>query len=236
MSSTNAGDTGHERSADDFYETPSWCVEAILPHLHCESSDIIDPCAGEGAILRAVDAWCRRADDAGRDMKYESLSGIELDDGRAATARAAGLYVTTGDCLADPWSADLVITNPPFSHAMEMVQRSMTIVAPRCGEVAMLLRLNWLASAKRAAFHREHPADVYILPTRPSFCASITCRRKDEGCGWHVTIGLRTARPIKCPHCGNTKLQVTTTDSIEYCWMVWSYGCGGGRWSILDIP
>jgi hypothetical protein len=59
----------------------------------------------------------------------------------------------------------VVITNPPYNQALEFVETSM-----RWGRiVVMLLRLNWIASAKRHAFVRDHPPDVYVLPNRPSF-------------------------------------------------------------------
>jgi hypothetical protein len=33
----------------------------------------------------------------------------------------------------------------------------------------MLLRLNFLGGAKRTAFLRARPPDIYVLPNRPSF-------------------------------------------------------------------
>lgn len=51
MSSTNRG---AKRVKNDFYETPSWCVEAIAPHLP-KYLTVLDPCAGQGAILRAFE-------------------------------------------------------------------------------------------------------------------------------------------------------------------------------------
>ena len=56
---------------------------------------------------------------------------------------------------------ELVVMNPPFKLAMAFVQRALVEVLPRglgrAGTVAALLRLNWLASLGRAAFHRRHP-------------------------------------------------------------------------------
>lgn len=228
MSSTNAGDTGHERQADDFYETEAWVTRAILPYLPGDR-EYMDPCAGEGAILDAIVGY--RGTQAVR-------WGIELDANRARLARAKGHSVDTGDCLSTQrWDCGIggtVITNPPFSHAMEMVQRAIHEVHPT-GVVAMLLRLNWLASAARAPFHRVNPADLYILPKRPSFCASITCDKRHSGCGWHVTQEVSAPRPRQCPKCERGSLKVTTSDSIEYAWFVWGAG-RGGRWQILAVP
>lgn len=148
MSATGRSDV---RRADDFYSTPEWCVDALAKVLDFGPS-CLDPCAGTGAIMRAVEKYGARA------------MGIELDHGRAALAHAQ-----PGDALSDaPWPhTHTVVTNPPYSLAMNFVLRALRQEPP--GGVAMLLRLNWLASRKRAEFHRLCPSDVYILPRRPSF-------------------------------------------------------------------
>ena len=84
---------------------------------------------------------------------------------------AAKCQATHADFLELPAPAkpyDLVITNPPFQLAMEFVQHAMRFIQP-AGAVAMLLRLNWLASLKRADFLRRFCPDVHVLPRRPSF-------------------------------------------------------------------
>lgn len=37
----------------EYFATPDWCVRAILPHLPIGGS-VLEPCAGEGAIVRAL--------------------------------------------------------------------------------------------------------------------------------------------------------------------------------------
>jgi hypothetical protein len=166
MSSTNRG---AQREPDDFYETPAWATRAILPHLpwHSPSSTVVlDPFAGRGAILDVVHRTQRA-----------NLYGIELDPGRAeACARLA--EVMTGDAFAPQgWAPALsfspitqwtIITNPPYSRAQEAVERGLVEIGAE-GTMAMLLRLPWLASQKRAPLHRAHPADLFVLPRRPSF-------------------------------------------------------------------
>lgn len=148
-----ASETGHVRHADDFYSTPAWCTRAILPWLKL-SERMLDPCAGSGAILRvASEFWGSRC------------FGIEIDPQRAIDSGSS-----CADAL-DPktfWGECTVVTNPPYALAMQFVLRAL-LNAHGAHEVAMLLRLNWLASQKRADFHRAHQADVYVLPKRPSF-------------------------------------------------------------------
>lgn len=210
-------ETGHVRHADDFYETPAWCTRAILKHLPVGNA--LDPCCGRGAIL---------------DVCHETgrgTWGIELDAQRADMSRVAGHMVETADALVAAWSlGDVLVTNPPYALAMAFVEKSLE--RPN-RHSAFLLRLNWLESQERAAFHRAHPSDVYVMSRRPSFCASISCNQRKGGCGWHVTQPVDDARPLRCPDCSG-KLTVTTSDSTAYAWFVWGPG-RGNRWHILDV-
>jgi hypothetical protein len=61
---------------------------------------------------------------------------------------------------------NVIITNPPYSVAMPMIEHSLEFGARF---VVMLLRLNFLASESRAPFMRQYSPDVYVLPNRPSF-------------------------------------------------------------------
>lgn len=161
MSAAGRNLAGNERRPDDFYATPAWCTRLILPELRLVSCPIVlDPCAGEGAILNIVEKDLF-------DLDY--TAGIEIDPARAAISCAQcadALTVEWRDSNAD--RPDLVITNPPYKLALEFIAKALGEVAPG-GEVAMLLRLNFLGSQKRAGFLRANPPDVYILPKRPSF-------------------------------------------------------------------
>lgn len=166
MSATNRGTV---RAPDDYYSTPPWCVEALLtlPGLraYLARSYVIDPCAGDGAILASLTGVAL------------TRGGVELSAERAAlSGRVARTIV--GDFLsaevttriARPEWQTAIITNPPYSLAMEFVCASLTF--PACSLVAMLLRVNWLAGRKRAAFHKRTPAAVRVLSRRPSFAGN----------------------------------------------------------------
>ena len=166
MSSTNRSDA---RRKDDFYSTPAWVTRAILPHLP-KRGDVLDPCAGDGSLLEVLGA---ASDD---------VRGIEIDEGRSLACRSKIIRCVTGDALAMSWSSPaLIITNPPFSLAMEFVVKSLVTALPYGGTVAMLMRINWLASQERAAFHKAYPSDVYVLPRRPSFTGDGKCDSTDYG-------------------------------------------------------
>jgi len=138
----------------DFYETPPWCVRAILPHLPA-AAKILDAGCGTGAILREiVKAWPDR-----------EICGIEKEPGRCRVAEDAALPALLGDFLLCTDRFDLIVSNPPYSHALQFVQKAQDLAPVVC----MLLRLPWLASMKRAQWHRDNPSHVFVLPRRPSF-------------------------------------------------------------------
>lgn len=156
MSATNRGAVRHEL---DFYETPSWCTEALLFQLSGNWSKCVDLGCGTGSIGRQL-------------VGLMDVVGYEIDPGRAAVARSHGLDVREIDLLTmtcgGQYKDQLVIMNPPYEHALAFVYIAQMLVQ-KGGTVCALLRLNWLASKTRAQFHKDHPSDVLVLPRRPSF-------------------------------------------------------------------
>lgn len=191
MSATNrseAAGTGHVRHPDDFYRTPAWCTRAILPYV-CrfglcwptggEGDVIVDPCCGDGAILDVIaDTWPKA-----------TRLGVEIDGDRCIASHDRGHRVSKRDALSvGPWhhtKPRLVITNPPYSLAEDFVRRALDEVAEG-GVVAMLLRLPFLASMKRAAWLRSATPSVHVLPKRPSFTGKGT---DSTDYGWFVWDG-----------------------------------------------
>ena len=159
--------TGHERDSRDFYGTPDWATRAILPHLSALGCDlVVDPCCGAGAILDVV----------GKEWPDVACVGLELDDVLAAEARTRGHQVHRRDALDAPswgkwarWKHPLVLTNPPYKLAIDFVQRAIDEMFDAGGAIVMLLRLNWLASQKRAKWMRQFTPSVHVLPRRPPF-------------------------------------------------------------------
>lgn len=151
------------RRLNDFYETPTWCIEALLKVIPKGRFDFaLDPCCGTGNILDALKKW---------DPNLV-LQGFEIDPSKSYIANKKHT-VTTRDALdAGCWGrlTELVITNPPYKSAMQFVEKSIRNTHTTC----MLLPLNFLGSQKRAKFHRENPSDIYILPKRPSFTGTGT--------------------------------------------------------------
>lgn len=81
-----------------------------------------------------------------------------------------GVTLVYQDFLKLDWKSpmpDVLITNPPFSLAIEFIEHSMRLFPG--AYLAFLLRLNFLGAQARSAFWRRHAPDVYVMPKRPSF-------------------------------------------------------------------
>lgn len=154
MSSTNRGGA---RIDHDFYATPAWCVHRLLEVCPLPGGHWLEPAAGEGAIVEAIN-------EVRHDVKWwanEPHQALVLKGRDCATVTDLDFRAIT---LAHTW--DVIATNPPFALAQEFVEHALSL-RPRF--VVMLLRLNFLGGSARGAWLRDNTPDVYVLPNRPSF-------------------------------------------------------------------
>jgi hypothetical protein len=165
VSSTNRGG---KRSESDNYPTPPYCVhrflEDDLAKTFLPSGNWLEPGAGDGSIIRA-------ANHIRTDVVWTALElREECREDLTAAVGPRGL-VLIEDYLDPPSATGLrsnysvALGNPPYRLAGEFIERSLQISEV----VALLLRVNFLASAKRNTFMRSNVPDVYVLPNRPSF-------------------------------------------------------------------
>lgn len=221
---------GAESVESDFYATPRWATAAILKALQNMAADwsprlILEPTAGKGAIVSVLREWFPNAE----------IHACELDRGRASQLLEAGAdRVWVGDFAdydAKGCKYDLILTNPPFTIATNIIELCEPHLTPG-GLNVHLLRQAILASDKRVPFWRKHAAQQNILPRRPAFAASLKCGEKKK-CGWARIQELEAARPDVCLGCGR-KVACTTSDSADYAWFVFGQGVER-EWRILDI-
>ncbi len=236
---------GAESVESDFYATPKWATEAILRtmpgwlkrHSILDNRQgaisferkvrILEPCAGKGAIADVLRKWYPLAE----------IHAVELDRKRFELLESAGSCdrVWCGDFaewLGDGQPYDLILSNPPFTIAMSIIERTLPLIHPNGGRAVHLLRQAILASNERAPFWKRTPAQQNILPRRPSFAASLKCGEKKK-CGWTRIQELAAARPDVCIGCGG-KVACTTSDSADYAWFVFGQEIER-EWRILDI-
>ena len=155
------------RHLSDFYVTPARTLEVLLDRVPVPPGAILDPCAGDGALLRVL----RTA------YPDRLLEAVEIrEEERRALVRIADL-VTIADVLTwEPSRAyGTIITNPPFSLAQPMIERIETFAARMATPpmIVLLLRLGFLASQKRRDWWQSRlPSALYVLSERPSFTAN----------------------------------------------------------------
>lgn len=168
MSSTR-GINSPARRPGEFYETPSWATRAILRLLqdHLAPQAILEPGAGSGAITRELRATWPQA----------RITALEIDPAHREELELITPCVKIGDffeLVPLKGAYHLVVMNPPYSGpkredlVMWWTKRAI-FHAGYHGAVAVLTRLNWLGSQKRAQWLREQIPFVGVLPKRPSF-------------------------------------------------------------------
>jgi predicted RNA methylase len=153
-----------ERRQNDHYVTPDWAIRRFLEFYTPSSPPpgrILDPCAAQGELLATTKEFFPDALYAACEINPAFADALN-----EATAGA----VVTGDFLQSldvlkRCNFDLIITNPPYALAGKFIKAALE-VAP---VVAMLLRINFLASQKRRDFLASIRPAVYVLPNRPSF-------------------------------------------------------------------
>lgn len=220
----------------DNYPTPAWCTKRILEALAPMPSDglrkplfgalCVEPCAGEGAISNVL-----------RDMG--ALSVLDYD---IRPVGKCAIWDATAPLPAGTQS-DLLITNPPFSLAADIIiaQRDTARVCAYLLRSSFKLEgvLNDGSSKQYGAkqvgtsysFRGDMP-DIYQLPERPSFIASDRCAGGDlqDGasgvihalpCDWAQKVPIDEAKPKVCPHCA-MNVKRSTSDASEYSWFVWT--------------
>ena len=241
------------RVTDDFYRTPDWCTDALAKIVHKHAIDglfgevpkiaVCDPCAGDGAIVHRL-----------YDLGFRDLSAVELVESRAAQIdRSKCGDVVTGDYLRlqshhlSP-AITVVATNPAFSIAQEVAERSFEIESSKL--LALLLRVNFLAGKKRKSFFKKHPCDVHVMAARPSFAVNISWQvsikvTADDGKTklikkegpfdneWSAIAACRVHELQNPKEVFKVQRKVTTGDSCEYAWFIWYEGCQQ-RWYRIE--
>jgi hypothetical protein len=150
-------------SFSEYFPTPGWCVHRFIERAtFLPKGTWFEPCAGNGDIIQGVG-------DIRKSPIYWHAN--ELRSECEPALRKLANQVVIGSFLDwkvepnAPRQYDVIITNPPFSLAMEVILKSLELADYVC----MLLRLNFLGSADRHSFFREMMPDVFVIPERPSF-------------------------------------------------------------------
>lgn len=169
---TLMGASSEHRSALDFYETPTVVTKAFLraSGWHPKTNVVWEPAAGNGAIADVIKDFFPGVTVVTSDIKQRDR-----------------MLTMEGDFLKHQWGEGSeylcvkdIITNPPFSHAQEFVEKALDLVT---GDIVMLLRLAFLETTqRRALFEEKHLREVWVSSRRIHFTSPyLTQREKETG-------------------------------------------------------
>ena len=153
--------SGYERIGQDFYATPSWVTEALLKHVTLRGP-VWEPCCGDGAMSGVIAAH-----------GHNVVSTDIMDRGFGTPG------VDFLACDSVPGGCRSIVTNPPYgdsgSHegqsrspvAMRgFLSHALSLTASVQGQLALLVRLQWIAGRNVADVMSAAPFSTVIVLTR----------------------------------------------------------------------
>lgn len=146
------GNPENGRVENDYYATNPKAVEMLLTNYTFDASTILEPCVGEGHIANAINNFF---------TNKREITGIDLvDRGYPNTIITDFLTYETNK----KWEG--IISNPPYSLAMEFIEKSMELLEDN-GQMAMFLKIQFLEGAKRKDFFEKYPPKyIYVFRNR----------------------------------------------------------------------
>lgn len=169
MSSTNRGAIRNEH---DFYETPDYSVYSMMEHVGMDllhhPGPWLEPCVGNGAIIKAIQKWYQENQVTVNGQDFTpTWDAVDIRKEAEYPHQTANFL----DWKPKHDHYSLIITNPPFLQAQEIIEKCLTLngyYPPPT--VIMLLRLNFLGAEKRSDFWQRRPIDILdALSERPDF-------------------------------------------------------------------
>lgn len=185
MSATNRGTV---RTQNDFYATPIDVVENMLSFINLDGVEkILEPSAGNGNILKAI-ANKTNAEITSLEIREEEYSSLkELSD-----------IVIIDDFINYEFDDkyDLIIGNPPYSNAIDFVEKSLSLLSEN-GRLIFLLRTAFLESKKRYEFWQNNSlSELLVLSKRPSFTGKGTDATSYSWFVWDKSTDIQKIKVI----------------------------------------
>lgn len=153
--------SGYERESRDFYATPPAVTEALLRHITLRGR-VWEPCCGDGAMSRVLEA-----------RGYDVLSTDLVDRGFGTTGvDFLKTSVVPGGCAS-------IVTNPPYGNTtsdreqsrsplamLNFVKHALALTDSVQGQLALLVRLQWIAGKRVADVLSAAPFSAVIVLTK----------------------------------------------------------------------
>ncbi len=153
--------SGYDRQGQDFYATPDWVTEALLRHVRLRGP-VWEPCCGTGAMSAVLAAH------------GHAVVSSDLADRGFGTPGIDFLA-----CTAVPGNCRSIVTNPPYGDTgtqagqarsslamLAFLRHALALTASVQGQLALLVRLNWLAGQRAATMLSAAPFAAAIVLTK----------------------------------------------------------------------
>jgi hypothetical protein len=153
--------SGYVREGQDFYATPEWVTESLLRHVRSRGP-VWEPCCGDGAMAKVL---------AGHGHDVVATDIVDMGFGTAGVDFLA--------CHGVPGGCRSIVTNPPYGDSGSHEGQSRSPTAMRGflshalaltesvqGQLALLVRLQWIAGQRVADVMSAAPFAAVIVLTR----------------------------------------------------------------------
>ncbi|MDR3517535.1 MAG: hypothetical protein P4M00_17155 [Azospirillaceae bacterium] len=154
-------DSGYARVPHDFYATPAWVTETLARSVALRGP-IWEPCCGTGAITEVLER---------HDHQVVSTDIADRGFGTAG--------IDFFSCRAMPEGCRALITNPPYgdsgthqgqnrspSAMLDFLRHALALAEPVRGQVALLVRFQWIAGKRAAALMSAAPFTAVVVLTQ----------------------------------------------------------------------
>ena len=136
---------------EDFFQTPDWAIEVILPYVKT-GSKVLEPTYGLGAIAKVLEKHGCEVVGADKFPK-EGTSVKELDF----------LNIQKNDEILQ--GIDMIVFNPPFSDKTRFLKKAMELGLP----FLLLCPMTLLETEKRYNLIKENGLSIILIPKRVNY-------------------------------------------------------------------
>jgi hypothetical protein len=153
--------SGYDRQENDFYPTPVWVTEALLNSVTLRGP-VWEPCCGDGAMAQTILA---------RDHGVVASDLVDRGYGQSGIDFLA--------CQNFPDGCQSMVTNPPYGDGggslkgvhvpgalLHFVRHAIRLTERADGQLALLVRFQWLAGKKAANLISSGPLSKVVVLRR----------------------------------------------------------------------
>jgi hypothetical protein len=153
--------SGYDRQVHDFYPTPDWVTEALLKQVTLRGP-VWEPCCGDGAMAKVLER-----------ASHKVIATDLVDHGFGCGG------VDFFACTEFPAGCRAMVTNPPCGDGGELVRannaslnfqrfvrHSLTLTERANGQLALLVRFQWMAGKRAATLISSGPLSRVVVLTK----------------------------------------------------------------------